>query len=81
MTGIEINELQKANCLPTPARKDLLIVDECPNCKATMGAIRRIKENTKAVKIKCGNCASTLHLSTLNNEIKVLVKGRTWKKH
>lgn len=76
MTGIEMNEMLKATCPQTPARMDLLVVDECPNCKVAIGAIRRIKENTKAVNVKCSNCASTLKVSTISNEIKVIAKGK-----
>lgn len=76
MTIIEMNTyLKNTYCPPTLERMDLFIIDECPNCHAFFGATRRIKANTTAINVKCGNCASTLKVSTLTNDIQVIVKG------
>ena len=76
MTIIEMNACLKTTyCPPIPTRMDLFIVDECPNCHAFFGAIRRIKANTISINVKCSNCVSTLQVSMLSNDIKVIVKG------
>ena len=61
MTTIKMDTyLKQTYCSLIPVRKDLLLVDECPNCHAFFGAIRRIKENTTSVNVKCGNCVEAV---------------------
>ena len=56
-------------------RLEFVIITQCPVCLGSVGAVVKIRDNTKAIKVPCVHCGSLLLVPVDKGHNRIIRKG------